>query len=287
MKHFFKSTQFKLFVVLLCAIFIGTVIAVATDNSVSPATGIIGTVFSPVQNLTSKVSEKMGWLRASFASAGAYKNENDRLKEKIAEYENQLADYNEIKSKISSYEKMLEVKEDNPDFKLCEGTIIGTDNADVFSSLIINRGKGDGVKVNDPVVSGNYLVGVVKKVNESYCVVETLLNPGVNISAVESSSREQSYVTSTVEQSEKGRCVFVGLERSTAVSPGGLVLTSGIGGIYPKGLIIGTVSQVLDSDYSFSSYAVIIPGADLQNLEDVFIITSFKGQGVEQIEVEQ
>lgn len=287
MKQFFKSIQFKLFVILLCAVLVGSVIAVATDNSVSPATGVIGTIFSPIQKLTGKISEKVNWFKSSFASAGAYRNENEQLKEKLAQYEQQLADYNEIKNKLDSYEKMLEVKDSNPDFKLCEGNIIGTDSADIFSSLIIDKGKNDGVKVNDPVISGKYLVGVVKKVNASYCVVQTILNPAVNVSAFESSSREQSYVTTNIEQSGKGKCVLEGLERSTAISPGGIVLTSGIGGVYPKGLIIGTVSQVLDSDYNFSSYAVITPGADIQNLEDVFVITSFKGQGVEKIEADE
>ena len=62
------------------------------------------------------------------------------------------------------------------------------------------------------------------------------------------------------------------------------MLTSGIGGIYPSGLIIGTVSQVLKSDIDISSYAIVTPGADIGSLEDVFVITAFDGQGVETIE---
>ncbi|MGN1419118.1 MAG: rod shape-determining protein MreC [Acutalibacteraceae bacterium] len=283
MRQFFKSVQFRVFVFVICALLVGTVIAVATDDSVSPASTVIGTIFSPVQKLTGKIAEKFSWLSASFESAGSYKAENDRLKEQIAEYENQLADYNEIKHKIKSYEQMLDVKEENLDFELENANIIGTDNADIFSSLIIDKGSSDGVAVGDPVVSGNYLVGTIKKVNETYSIVTTILNPSLNVSAVESNTRESSYVTTTTEQSQNGKCIFAGLERTTAVSPGAIVLTSGIGGIYPKGLIIGTVSRVLESDYDYSSYAVITPGADIENLEDVFVITAFKGQGIEKI----
>ena len=79
---------------------------------------------------------------------------------------------------------------------------------------------------------------------------------------------------------------MAGLERTTDIAPGGIVLTSGIGGVYPKGLILGTVTQVCDSDYDLTSYAVITPGAKIDELEDIFVITDFKGQGVEQIERE-
>lgn len=283
MRQFFKSMQFKIFIFVISACLFGTVIAVATADYVSPASVAAGTVFAPLQKITSAVSEKLNWFSLSFASSGALKNENDRLKEKIAEYENKLVGYDEMKRKIASYEKMLEVKETNPDFELENANVIGADSADVFSSIIIDKGKGDGVEVNDPVVSGNYLVGVVKKVNESYSVVRTVLNPKVNVSAVESKTRETGYVTSDISRTEDGKCIFAGLDRTTAVSPGAIIVTSGIGGTYPKGLIIGTVSQVLQSDYDISSYAVVTPGAEIQSLEDVFVIKHFKGQGIEEI----
>lgn len=275
--------QFKIFIFVISACLFGTVISVATADRVSPASVAAGTVFAPLQKVTSAISEKINWFSSSFASSGAYKNENDRLKEKIAEYESQLVGYDEMKRKIASYEKMLEVKEANPDFELENANVIGADNADVFSTIIIDKGKSDGVDVDDPVVSGNYLVGVVKKVNESYSVVRTVLNPKVNVSAVESKTRETGYITSDISRTEDGKCIFAGLDRMTSVSPGAIIVTSGIGGVYPKGLIIGTVSQVLQSEYDISSYAVVTPGAEIENIEDVFVIKHFKGQGIEEI----
>ncbi|MBR3553810.1 MAG: rod shape-determining protein MreC [Clostridia bacterium] len=283
MRQFLKSTQFKIFVVVLAALFGGTVLAAVGASNTSPWTAAVGTVFAPLQKLAGRASEKVQWFTDGFASARYYQIENEELKEILAEYEHRLADYDEVKHKVASYEEMLGVKEANPDFELCPANIIGVDAADLFSSLIIDRGSGDDVQVNDPVVCGNYLVGVVKKVNPSYSVVQTLLNPSLNISAIESKTRETSYVTTTALLSENGQCMLAGLDRLTAIVPGGLVLTSGIGGIYPKGLIIGTVAQVLESEHDLTSYAVIQPGADIAGLEDVFVITGFSGQGVEQI----
>ena len=70
-----------------------------------------------------------------------------------------------------------------------------------------------------------------------------------------------------------------GLSNSTAISPGGIVCTSGVGGIYPRDLIIGTVMRVADSETDISTTAIIKPGVDVSALTDVFIITEFSGQG--------
>ncbi len=283
MLQFLKSRKFKTFTLVICALLIGAVIAVATSDSSSPVTNVIGTVFSPVQKAAGYIADNVSWLGESFRSSGSYKNEIERLRQKVAEYENQLVDYNDMLEKIASYETMLGVKEENPDYALERASIIGTDSADMFTSLIIDKGSGDGVSVNDPAVYGNYVVGIVKKVHPSYSVVQSILSPDINISALDSKTRETAYVTTTAEYSLKGSCLFSGLERTTAVSPGGIILTSGIGGIYPKGLIIGTVSEVCESGYDLSNYAVIEPGVNVKDIEDLFVITDFEGQGIEEI----
>ncbi len=283
MLQFFKSRKFKAFMLVICALLTGAVIAVASAKGTSPVTNVIGSVLSPVQKLTNYIAENVKWVADSFESAGSYKNEIERLEQQIAEYENQLVDYNELQQKLSSYETMLGVKEENPDFVLERANIIGTDAADMFTSLIIDKGSKDGISVNDPAVYGNYVVGIVKKVHPYYSVVESILNPDINISALDSKTRETAYVTTSVDFSKKGHCVFSGLERTTAVSPGGIILTSGIGGTYPKGLIIGTVNEVCESEYDLSNYAVIEPGVNVKEIEDLYVITDFDGQGIEEI----
>lgn len=280
MLQFLKSTKFKIFLIVICAVMAGSVIAVATVNSSSPVTSAVGVVFKPLQKLTGFISEKVDWFTDSFASSGAYRDEIERLNHKIAEYENRIASYDEMEHKIKTYEAMLGVKELNEGFVLVSSNIIGSDSMDLFSSIILDKGSNDDISLNDPVISGNYVVGIVKKVHPTFCVVETILNPDTKISALESKSREIAYVTTTPEFSQKGNCTLSGLSRSSSITPGGIIVTSGIGATYPKGLIIGTVSEVNESPYDLSSYAVIEPGADISQLEDVAVITEFPGQGV-------
>lgn len=282
MLQFFKSRKFKTFLLTLCALTVGAVLAVAVRSSASPFTSAVGMIFSPVQKFSGFVADKVDWFQNSFRGSGTYLQEIERLQQKIAEYENKIVNYNAMEQKVASYEKMLGVKEKNRDYVLQRADVIGTDSADMFSSLIIDKGSNDDIAVNDPVISGNYLVGIVSKVHPSYCVVETVLSPDLNISALESKTRETAYVTTTVELSGKGYCMLSGLERTTGVTPGGIVITSGIGGTYPKGVIIGTVSEVNESKYDLSNFAVIEPGVNVRELEDVYVITDFDGQGIEE-----
>lgn len=280
MLEFLKSTKFKIFFIVICSVLIGALLAVATVNSSSPLTSAVGVVFKPLQELSGFVSEKARWLSASFESSAYYMDEIERLNQKIAEYENRIASYGDLEHKVKSYEAMLGVKELNQDFELESCNIIGADSMDLFSSIILDKGSDSDISLNDPVISGNYVVGIVKKVHPTFCVVETLLNPDTKISAIESKSREIAYVTTNLEFSQQGNCMLAGLSRSSSITPGGIIVTSGIGATYPKGLIIGTVSEVNESPYDLSSYAVIEPGVDLSQLEDVFVITAFSGQGV-------
>ncbi len=284
MQHLLNSKRFKAFLCIIVAIAIGCVIAVATNSKSSPAGNVFGAVMQPIQKLSALVSEKMGDLGLKFQSSTKYLEEIEKLEKQIEQYENDLVGYEEAKKKLDSYSNMLDIKEDNPDYQLCPADIIGRDSLDAFNSFIIDKGSSDGVSVNDPVVSGNYVVGVVHSVKATHSVVWTVLNPKVNISAIESRTRESGYVTTNAELSLDGKCMLSGLDKATQISVGGIVSTSGIGGIYPKGLIIGKVVDIRENDYDISINAVIEPGVNISELEDVFVITDFKEQGISDID---
>ena len=147
-----------------------------------------------------------------------------------------------------------------------------------MGSFTLNKGSAHDISVNDPVIYGKYLVGVVSSVTPTQCTVNTILNPKVNVSAYEVRTRDLGYVTSTVALAQEGHCHMPGLASSTAVTAGGIVCTSGVGGIFPRDLIIGNIVDVVDGTVDISASAIIEPGIDFAEITDVFIITSFDGQ---------
>ena len=281
MKRFFRSKGFKNLVVIAVVVFLGVLTAAFTHNASSPITSALGTVFSPLQKLSAAISENLDKISVSFESASVYEEENKELKTELEEYRKKLADYNEMKNKVNSYEEFYGIKKQNPDFEFSYGSVLSRDAADAYDSFTLNVGSKDGVEVDDPVIYGEYVVGIVKKVNFSTCVVYTLLDPRVNIGALESGTREYGYVSGDAALYKDGLCKLSGLDASTSVVGGGVVCTSGAGGIFPDGLLIGQVKAVRNDEVSSGFYAEIKPFAELSKISDVFVITSFEGQGEE------
>ena len=281
MFRFFKSTAFKIFAVIVAALLAGSVFAVASRSGSSPLTSVTSVVFGPVSRLASYAASEFSKLPISFKSSSTLQKQVDELNKKIDSLTEQLVDYEQIKNKNRFYQEFLGIKEEHSDYVFAEAAIIGRNAADNLSSFTLNKGSANGISVYDPVIYGKYLVGVVESVTPTQCTVSTILNPKVNVSAYEVRTRDMGFVTSTVALSKEGHCHMPGLSSSTAVTVGGIVCTSGVGGIFPRDLIIGNIVDVVDGTVDISASAIIEPGVDFSEITDVFIITDFDGQMTE------
>ena len=278
MIRFLKSSAFKIFAVIAAALVAGSLFAVASRSGSSPLTSITSFVFGPVSRLSSHIASEFSNLPISFRSSSELLKENEALKKEIDNLTDQLVDYEQVRHKNEFYQQFLEIKEEHSDYIFTEAAIIGRDASDNFGSFALNKGSLHDISVNDPVICGNYLVGVVASVTPTQCTVNTILNPKVSVSAYEVRTRDLGYVTSTVALAQEGQCHMPGLSSSTSVTAGGIVCTSGVGGIYPRDLIVGNIVDVVDGTVDISASAIIEPGADISELTDVFIITHFDGQ---------
>lgn len=278
MIRFLKSSAFKIFAVIAAALLAGSVFAVASRSGSSPFTKVTSVVFGPLSRLSSYVASELSHLPVSFRSSSDLAKEVEDLQKKVDSLTEQLVDYEEIKHKNDFYQEFLEIKEEHADYVFAEAAIIGRDAANHMGSFTLNKGTASGISVNDPVIYGKYLVGVVASVTPTRCTVNTILNPEVNVSAYEIRTRDLGFVTSTVALAEEGNCHMPGLSASTAVTAGGIVCTSGVGGIFPRDLIIGTVTDIVDTTVDISASAIIAPGVDFDEITDVCVITEFDGQ---------
>lgn len=275
MNNFFKGTTFKVLLTAALLLVAFTVFASISESASSPITKAVSIITSPFQRVASFFSDKASSLSGGFVSAESYRKRVDELEAQVAQYRAELVEYENMKKQLESYEEFLDVREENPDYQWVYCAVIGRDSADMFNSFTLNKGSGDGIKVNDAVIYNNYLVGVVTEVNPTTSVVKTVTDPTVNIAAYEVRTGEMGYVSSDVNNSVNGTCALSGLDTKTAVSKGGIVCTSGTGGIFPKDLIIGTVESVEQSTTDLSAIAVLEPAMDSRNIKGCFVITSF------------
>lgn len=279
MRNFLRSTSFKILLTVAVVLLAGAIAAAALASGTSPLTSAVGTVFSPLSDAAAYISEKFDNFKGGFISSRSYMDRVEELEEQVADYQSKLVDYEKLQKQVEAYEKFLGVKEKNPDFQFVAGTVIGRDAADVFGSFVLNCGSADGVAVGDPVISGEYLIGIVNETSPTSCTVLSVCDPKFSAAAYEIRTGEAGYTQTTTKLGVQGILKLSGLERDTAVAEGGIVCTSGVGGVFPRGLIIGTVTTVQKEEGDISYYAEVKPEIEISEVQDAFVITDFEGKG--------
>lgn len=281
MKRFFKTLWFKILAAILAVLILFTIIAGVSARRGSPLSSTIGIVAEPFEIVASGVSRGAGYIKHLFTRSTTYEKRIEELENQVTEYQKDLADYESAKQKLEQYEAFLGIQEDHTDYEVLSASVIGKDSANNYTTFVLNKGTASGVKVNDPVIYGaGQLVGVVTKVAPTYCVISTILDPNISISVYDIRTRESGYITNTTELAAQGLCKLSGLNRDTAVTKGAIINTAGSGGIYPRDLVIGTVTNVQNDDYNLSAFATVKPNITIADVQEVLILTAFDGQGI-------
>ena len=278
MRFFFKSRQFKIILsITVCLLIIGILSAVF-GSRLSPQSDLAGTVAAPFRTAFTKISQGVEDFFSTFNEGNEALIKNSELESEMAELRAQITDYEKIKKENEFYKKYLEIKENNPDFKFAEATLIFKEEKDPFKSFTLNKGSVNGVEKYDPVITDAGLVGYISQVGVSTCKVTTILHPDITLGALDNRTSDSGVLYGDVSTAEKGMTGLYNLSRSCNVSVGDYIVTSGEG-IFPEGLHIGTVRSIGSEKYNTSIYATVEPLVDFDNLRDVMIITEFEGQG--------
>lgn len=279
MRKLFQGATFKLCLVIVAALLIGTGAATLLHGKTTPVNTVVSMLTAPLQHAASFLAQQLSGFSVSFRSSNYYRQELADLQAENDALRDQLVEFEKAKQKNEMYQEFYGLKQEHSDYEFVEAAVIGRDAAaDIYTALTLNKGSKAGVAVGDPVIYGKNLVGIITQVSPLQCTVKTLLSTNSNVGVYELGTNESGYVTTTRELSAQGYCRMPGLDAATTIAPGGTVCTSGTTGKFPRDLLVGTVIQVLDDTLDISSYALIQPSAPFSALRDVFIITAFEGQ---------
>ncbi len=206
--------------------------------------------------------------------------ENQELKKEINELAAQVIDYDDIKKENDVLKKYYGIKDDNPSYKIAIANVIRRDPNDDFYGFTIDKGSRDDVKINDPVITDNGLIGWISEVNVTTSKVTTLLSPEAKVGAMDKKSGDSGIATGSAQLSEDGLIMLSVISADNTIKQNDIIITTGVGGVYPPDIIIGRVTKLDYNTYDTTPYAVIKPYEDIKSVSDVVVITSFEGQGV-------
>lgn len=276
MKDFFDTWKFKILVIV--AVFLVGIMAYAGANGRLTAAPqeLLSVVLTPLQKVTSALSGGAASVWEKYTSIDDVMDRNEQLEAENAELRQQMVDYDRIKAENDAYKALARIQDTNSEASYVSAFVIGRDPLDEFGGFTLDQGSTDGVAVNDAIISDRgYLLGVVVEVDATSCKVMTILHPSFNAAGVISRTRENGIITGSADYTADGQCVLTNLDRATEARKGDQVITTGLGGVFPANLLVGTVQEVVPEQSGKSSSAVILPGADPRTVKHVFIVTEY------------
>lgn len=278
MKNFFKSNIFKCIIALLLIV-CGISILVFTPGAFF-VPSCLNSALVPMQQVADRITGNAAdVLPKEKKTAQEYEQEIAQLKGEIKRMRTVLIDYYNVKRENAQYLKFYSFKKQNKSLIFVPALVVARDPNDIFYGFTLNKGRSDGISVNDAVITQNGLIGRVSAVTANSCTVKTVLSSDVKFGVVAKESNDSGVVTGSAKLAAEGLTRMMYLSAQNKVEPGNLVVTTGLGGICPKDLPVGVVKEIAHDDFDSSFFAIVEPIDDIKSLMDVFVVTNFEGKG--------
>lgn len=259
-------------IIVLSVAFLGIIIFSVKNESNSISSGI-GSVVSPLQKIVYKVNDKIKNSVDFFANFSKVKQENEDLKVKNSELENQMVEYKTLKDENERLREVLKLKESKNNYDYVGVNIIGYSGGTVSQGYIIDKGTNDGIEKDMIIINHQGLVGKVTKAESNYSIVETILNENMAVSVMVDSTRETTGILRGYKENKNEELVKVyNLPIDSEIKEGDVILTSGLGLIYPKEIRIGEVISVETDNIMVMKNALVKPYVDFNKLEELFVV---------------
>ncbi|MCD7868544.1 MAG: rod shape-determining protein MreC [Clostridiales bacterium] len=267
-----KSKHLLAIMTMFCLCCIVTTLAsgVSTDS----AQNVAGFFVVPFQKSISAISSVLDTLQDNFQDKQELLAENAELQAQV----DSLTEQNNIliqdQLELERLQELYDLDEEYSDYPKVAASIISKDPGNWYSTFMINKGSSDGIRVDNNVIAGKGLVGIVTEVGSTWATVRAIIDDSSNVSAMTVSTSDNCVVTGDLELIDEGKLSFEQLyDQEDKVTTGERIVTSSISDKYVPGLFIGYVSEVsLDSNNMTKTGTIVTP-VDFAHLKDVFVIT--------------
>lgn len=224
-------------------------------------------VFSPAQRAGHSLFSRLGSFSAGVGRVIRAGRVNRELEDRLELLSRRVVLLREVERENKLLRGLLKLKKKR-DYRGIAARVVGRDVRHWYQSILVDKGLVDGVRRESAVVSGRGVVGKVIEAAPHLSRVLLIVDQNSRVGGVVQNSR----LSGIVEGFSKRSCRINYLPRRSRIEPGESVLTSGLGRIYPPGLLIGTIKKVYPEKFGLYQYADLEPAADFDRLEEVLIL---------------
>lgn len=250
---------------VLFPLLIGAVTPKFSQHFRSAATTVIGPLLQLQHDVLLFSKKQIGYL----LEWPKLREENDSLKAEVEQLKSELLNLDETKHKIDRLESLLKLKQNFVKQGIA-ARVIARDPSHWTQFIVINKGSRDGVRKNTVLINADGLIGKVTVAGAHSARAILITDSEARASALDQRTRDVGLIEGTGALLLK----MIFLDRQSKIQVGDMIITSGLGGIYPKGIPIGRVELVGSEKNNLNLYAVIKPYASFSKLEEVLCIPS-------------
>ena len=276
---FSKNKKYIFAAIILVIALITVYFSAINRNNARGLDGIVGFVVEPVSNFFGFVSEKTAGFFEYFGNKKALMSENRALKEKVLSLEQEISALKSYEYENERLRKMLDFREQKPEFSTVAAKVVSKDNSNYYSAFLINKGTSDGVELNMPVVGSSGIIGYVIEAGKGFARIRTVLDGGSSVGCMITRTQGLAVTEGDTALLNDGLMKMNYVSRDMKLIKGDIIETSGMGQIYPPGIIIGRVEEIKEYSGSESQYAVIRPVENFETIHEVFVITDYERTG--------
>lgn len=236
---------------------------------------IVGEILTPVQGFMYRIATNVSNFFSSFGERKLLRENYEELNQIVGELRQKQLQMDETMRENERLKDLLNFKDEGDEMSVVGARVTGKNPGNWFNTININKGSRHGIRVDMSVVTDKGLVGRVIEVGRGWSKVRTMVDGQSSVSGTVERTRDTGTVRGNNTLSfEDGLCRMLHLHLETDIVVGDRVITSGLGGIFPKGIYIGEIIEVGAGSHESQITAVVQPDVDFLRLEEVLVITS-------------
>ncbi|MBN1076543.1 rod shape-determining protein MreC [Clostridium botulinum] len=270
----FLKNKLAVTIIVLSVAFLGLIVyTVKRDNKTVIENGA-SNALKPAQTLIYKATNRVKETLDFFLNFSEVKDQSKKLTLENEELKSKLIQYSDLEEENERLRSIVNFAEQNNNYNYIGCDIIGYSGGNFLDGYIVNKGENEGIKKGMVVMAAQGLVGKVTSVGSNWSIVQSLINENIAVSVMVESTRESTgYLKGYKDNKNRNLAKVYNLPIDSEVKEGDVIITSGVGMIYPKEIKIGEVTHVEEDKIKVMKSAVVKPYVDFNKLEELFIVS--------------
>lgn len=273
-KKLFNNKYFVILLIITVILIICMLFSINKSYETKANDNFIMKITMPVQKVVYNITSGIRGFFSHFGDIAQLREENEKLEDKITDLEEKLEKNNIYKTENERLREMLNIKDTYKEFELVAANVTGKDSSTWFLSLTIDKGTDDGLQMTDTVITTDGLVGHITDIGSDWARITTILDSQSTVAVVVERTEDLATIDGDVDLAANGLCKMTYISKDSSITVGDVAKTSGLGGVYPKGIAVGKILKIHPENKGVSQYAEIEPYVNFNRIYEVFVITN-------------